>query len=431
MSLARTPGLSTSRRVSIGRRVGIRGADGRQQVQAQQQRRARERRSGSREQRENQACRGRARTEPTDVPTQDRVTSCRTCVESGGQKGLSEPADGPGRGWSTGPVSGRTGPRSGRGSVAERVGFEPTKSFDSALFKSAAINRSATSPAVRIPAATRGPVPADSGRRGFRRRPASGYARTTRRQLAHRLQGDLPMTTTDAFLVQRMGSEEGPFSLQDLATQARAGVLKANTMVKRADGTGSWFLASELPGVFSDKDWLATLLISFFVGWFGIDRFYLGYTGAGRPQAHHLRRLRHLVPRGPDPHRHGQARRLRASTAPPHVIDRRAVAAVLVAGAVVLPGALVRGSPVICPFRRVTGLPCPACGLTQVVAGGGSPAPSGQPRLPPARGGDVPRRGRDRARRAGRRATPDRAPRRAAVRGRPLDRGLALEAEAL
>ena len=30
--------------------------------------------------------------------------------------------------------------------VAERVGFEPTKSFDSALFKSAAINHSATSP---------------------------------------------------------------------------------------------------------------------------------------------------------------------------------------------------------------------------------------------------------------------------------------------
>ena len=34
-------------------------------------------------------------------------------------------------------------------------------------------------------------------------------------------------------------------------------------------------------GVFSDKDWLSTLLISFFVGWFGIDRFYLGYTGLG------------------------------------------------------------------------------------------------------------------------------------------------------
>ena len=34
--------------------------------------------------------------------------------------------------------------------LAERVGFEPTKSFDSALFKSAAINRSATSPGDRI-----------------------------------------------------------------------------------------------------------------------------------------------------------------------------------------------------------------------------------------------------------------------------------------
>ena len=89
------------------------------------------------------------------------------------------------------------------------------------------------------------------------------------------------MTTTDAFLVQRMGSEEGPYSLQDLATQARAGVLRSNTMVKRADGSGSWFLASELPSVFSDKEWLATLLISFFVGWFGIDRFYLGYTALG------------------------------------------------------------------------------------------------------------------------------------------------------
>ena len=34
--------------------------------------------------------------------------------------------------------------------MAERVGFEPTKSFDSALFKSAAINHSATSPRERI-----------------------------------------------------------------------------------------------------------------------------------------------------------------------------------------------------------------------------------------------------------------------------------------
>ena len=89
------------------------------------------------------------------------------------------------------------------------------------------------------------------------------------------------MALPDTFLVQRMGTEEGPFTLQDLQTQSRAGVLKANTMVKKADGSGSWFLASELPGAFSERDWLATLLISFFLGTFGIDRFYLGYTGLG------------------------------------------------------------------------------------------------------------------------------------------------------
>ena len=89
------------------------------------------------------------------------------------------------------------------------------------------------------------------------------------------------MASPDTFLVQRMGTEEGPFTLQDLQTQSRAGVLKANTMVKKADGSGSWFLASELPGAFSERDWLATLLISFFLGTFGIDRFYLGYTGLG------------------------------------------------------------------------------------------------------------------------------------------------------
>ena len=29
------------------------------------------------------------------------------------------------------------------------------------------------------------------------------------------------------------------------------------------------------------KDWLTTLLLSIFVGWLGVDRFYTGHTGLG------------------------------------------------------------------------------------------------------------------------------------------------------
>ncbi len=31
----------------------------------------------------------------------------------------------------------------------------------------------------------------------------------------------------------------------------------------------------------SDKEWIVAMLLSFFVGSFGVDRFYLGYTGLG------------------------------------------------------------------------------------------------------------------------------------------------------
>jgi hypothetical protein len=85
--------------------------------------------------------------------------------------------------------------------------------------------------------------------------------------------------TQDSFMVSRMGTEEGPYTFADLQSQLRGGLIKHNTLLRR--GASNQFPASEVPGLFSEKDWLTTALLSFFVGWFGIDRFYLGYTGLG------------------------------------------------------------------------------------------------------------------------------------------------------
>ena len=83
----------------------------------------------------------------------------------------------------------------------------------------------------------------------------------------------------NAYFRQVMGEEEGPYTAAELAMLARTGTLRSDSLVRR-DG-GHWFPASEIPDVFSNRDWLVALLLSFFVGGLGVDRFYLGYLGLG------------------------------------------------------------------------------------------------------------------------------------------------------
>ena len=65
-----------------------------------------------------------------------------------------------------------------------------------------------------------------------------------------------------------------------LQSWARAGRLKPNTLVKELS-TGATFPANQVPGVFSEKSWTTTLILSFLVGVFGVDRFYTGHVGLG------------------------------------------------------------------------------------------------------------------------------------------------------
>jgi hypothetical protein len=80
-------------------------------------------------------------------------------------------------------------------------------------------------------------------------------------------------------MVSRMGAEEGPFTFADLQAQLRAGMIRHTTLLRR--GSSNQFPAAEVPGLFSDKEWLTAVLLSLFIGWLGIDRFYLGHTTLG------------------------------------------------------------------------------------------------------------------------------------------------------
>ena len=85
----------------------------------------------------------------------------------------------------------------------------------------------------------------------------------------------------EVYSVQVPFVEDKKFSFTDLQQLAKQKIIQPDTVVKIGKGKGNSYPAMMIPGLYSDKSVTTAVLLGFFLGNLGIDRFYLGYTGLG------------------------------------------------------------------------------------------------------------------------------------------------------
>lgn len=88
-----------------------------------------------------------------------------------------------------------------------------------------------------------------------------------------------PVPGQESYYVMTIGYEQGPVGFAQLQQMVTVGMLNAEQMVRTAQS--GYFPAKLVPGLFSRRDYTTALLLSFFLGLLGVDRFYLGSTEIG------------------------------------------------------------------------------------------------------------------------------------------------------
>ena len=92
--------------------------------------------------------------------------------------------------------------------------------------------------------------------------------------------GNPGMNTSAQWIVSIPGQGDRQLDYNAICQWAKSKQIKADTLVREVS-TGAMYPAKQIPGVFSDKEYLVALLLSIFLGVWGVDRFYLGHVGIG------------------------------------------------------------------------------------------------------------------------------------------------------